>query len=61
MPLDYRIVADASAETPRQVWRLGYGITTARAEVIYARWIQVNTGWSRVITVPVLLLPVRDY
>eukprot|EP01049_Picozoa_sp_SAG25_P017403 SAG25_NODE_4483_length_805_cov_2.203966_1_plen_44_part_01 len=26
--------------------------------VIYARWMQVNTGWS---TVPVLLLPVRDY
>jgi hypothetical protein len=36
------------------------GITTARAEVIYARWMQVNIGWSRVITVPVLL-PVRDY
>jgi hypothetical protein len=41
-----------------EVWRLGYGITTARAMVIYARWMQVNTGWS---TVPVLLLPVRDY
>jgi hypothetical protein len=26
--------------------------------VIYVRWVQVNTGWS---TVPVLLLPVRDY
>jgi hypothetical protein len=33
------------------MWRLGYGITTARAEVIYARWMQVNTGWSRVLTV----------
>ena len=48
---------DTSADTPRQVWRLGYGITTARAEVIYARWMQVITGWS---TVPVLL-PVRGY